>query len=163
VIGPLFLVGPRCAGKTTVGRLLARQLNWEHADTDEHVTCRAGQTVADLFRNQGEVVFRRLESESLVELANRNNIVISTGGGIVLDPANRQRLRAKGFTVWLTAPADELQARMIADPASATGRPTITVGDREPLYREVANLVLDTGSLSPEQVVSAILAACGNS
>ncbi|MBX7103425.1 MAG: shikimate kinase [Gemmataceae bacterium] len=158
-----FLVGPRCAGKTTVGRLLARRLQWDHVDTDDRVTQRAGRTVAELFDDVGEAGFRQLESDVLAEVAGRSQVVVSTGGGIVLAPANRHLLQTAGVTVWLTAPADVLHARMIADPATAAGRPTITIGDREPLYREVARFTLDTASLSPEEAVSAILAACGNS
>lgn len=165
----ILLIGPRGSGKTTVGRRLAARLAWSFVDADELLEAREGRSVAAIFAADGEAGFRDRESVLLSELAQKPDHVIATGGGIVLRPENRRTLRVAGFCIWLTADPTTLWARIQADPATAARRPALTpllgraeverlLTEREPLYREVAHLVVD-GCQSPDAVVSAILSS----
>lgn len=167
----IILVGGRGAGKTTVGRLLASELRWEFRDVDDQVEQKAGQSITAIFSGVGESAFRLSESAALQDLVNLQQHVIATGGGVVLSPSNRELLKRSGFVVWLTATPEIMYRRISADSATSSRRPSLTrigglaemklvLADREPLYKEVANLMLDTSDLSPVGVVSAILAAC---
>jgi shikimate kinase len=163
----LALVGSRAAGKTTVGRLLAERLGWSFLDADRELEARAGRTVAALFAERGESAFRDLEEQVLGDLTARPRLVLATGGGAVLRATNREALRRFGFVAWLDAPAHILADRLRADP---TERPALTaagtlaeVADvlaaRAPLYRSVADAVIDTTGRSPEQVADAVIDA----
>lgn len=165
----IFLIGYRGTGKTTVGRLLAARLGWAFTDADDHTEATAGRTIADIFAAEGEAGFRDRESATLAELARRDRHVVSTGGGVVLRPANRELLRA-GFVVWLAADPHTIWARLQTDPTTAARRPKLTaaggveevrqlVAAREPLYREAAAVRIPTDTLSPEAVADAILSA----
>lgn len=171
-INRLYMVGARGAGKSTVGQLLAEQLQWRFFDTDDEIERRTGQSIADLFSKMGEPAFRTLESDMLQECNSLSvNVVVATGGGIILSDANRGFLRLTGTVVWLRAPATVLHSRMAGDRLTVARRPNLThsgglaevelvLAQREPLYHEVAKFVIDTTALSPNEVVSAILAAC---
>jgi shikimate kinase len=166
----IILVGYRCTGKTTVGRLLAQRLGWPFADVDDHIEASAGRSVADIFAAEGEAGFRAREAAALEELSARVGCVIATGGGAVLREANRRLLKARGFVVWLTASPEALWVRLCADPTTAARRPNLTaaggeeevralVSARHPLYQEVADFVSHTDALSPEAIADAILTA----
>jgi shikimate kinase len=166
----IILVGPRCTGKTTAGRHLAARLGWDFIDADEHLEAVAGKSVAEVFAAEGEAGFREREAAALAELCARERCVIATGGGAVLREGNRRLLAARGFVAWLTASPETLWARLRSDPATAARRPNLTAAGgeeevrqilavREPLYRAVAHFAVDTGTLSPEAVASAILTA----
>ncbi|HET6833293.1 MAG TPA: shikimate kinase [Acidimicrobiales bacterium] len=147
----VVLVGPMGVGKTTVGRRLARELQRPFADADEQLELRAGRTIPDIFRDDGEQAFRRLESEVLADLLGRAHpLVVAAGGGVVTQSENRALLGRRAFVVWLRASAAFLAAR--ADP---THRPLLT-GDPDPtaalerliasraaLYEEVADATVD--------------------
>lgn len=149
----LFLVGPMGAGKTSIGRRLAETLAWPFVDLDHAVEERSGASIALTFEIEGEAGFRRRESELLGELVQRRGIVLSTGGGAVLAPRNRQLLRENGFVVWLDTDVDAQLARLQHD----RKRPLISVDDRRgrlqqlalernPLYAEIADLrIASTG------------------
>src|SRR5436305_15234067 len=92
----IFLIGPRGSGKTTVARLLAERLGWDWVDVDAALEAAAGRSVRDIFAAEGEAGFRAREAAGLAELCRRRRHVIATGGGVVLDPENRQRLREAG-------------------------------------------------------------------
>lgn len=166
----IFLVGYRCTGKTTVGRLLAERLGWSFADVDDRIEAVAGRTIAEIFATGGEGEFRDREAASLVELCERSRCVIATGGGAVLREANRRVLKANGFVAWLTATPETLWQRLEADPTTAARRPNLTatggqdevralVAARENLYREVADFAVASDTLSPEAVADAIFTA----
>ena len=173
----IFLVGYRATGKTTVGRLVARSLGWGFIDADSHLEATCGKTVRDLFRDEGEGGFRDRESAVLEELATAeafDHSVVSTGGGVVIRPANRAHLR-RGFVARLTACAATIHDRMTADAAGA--RPNLTPGGglaeveallaaREPWYREVSDVTVETEGRSPEDaagdIVTAYLARAAN-
>jgi len=166
----IILVGYRCTGKTTVGRLLAERLGWAFADCDDLVEAAAGKSIAEIFAAEGEAGFRDREAAALRELCARERCVIATGGGAVLRPANRELLRAAGFVAWLTASPETVRARLQADPTTAARRPSLTaaggpdeirslVAAREALYREVADFAADADAPSPEAVAAAIFTA----
>lgn len=160
----IFLVGLMGAGKSTVGRILARRLGKRFVDTDHEIEKRNGVTIPVIFEIEGEEGFRRREQEVLADLAQEKDLVLSTGGGIVLKPENREVLRNHGFVVYLNARPELLAERTKHDRT----RPLLNVEDpltrlrelyavRDPLYREVAHAVVETGRGAPQQVVQAIL------
>ena len=122
----IFLIGYRGTGKTTVGRLLADRLGWAFADSDDHIEEGTGQSIADLFASEGEAGFRDREAAVLSDLATRERIVIATGGGTVLRPANREQLQSSGFVAWLAARPETVWGRLQCDPATGTRRPNLT-------------------------------------
>ena len=153
------------AGKSTVGRILARRLSKRFVDTDHEIEKRNGVTIPVIFEIEGEDGFRRREQELLADLAQEQGLVLSTGGGIVLKSENREVLRNHGFVVYLNARPELLADRTKHD----RSRPLLNVEDpltrlrelhavRDPLYREVAHAVVETGRGAPQQVVQAILA-----
>jgi len=164
---PVFLIGYRGTGKTTVGRLLAERLGWEFVDADVLLEARAGRSIRQIFAEEGEAAFRAREAELLTELCGRQRHVIATGGGVVLHPENRRSLTAAGHVVWLIAQAPTLWQRLQQDAATAQRRPDLTVGGqaeveellrvREPLYAECAHFSVDTAGRTPSDVVNALM------
>lgn len=161
----IYLVGLMGAGKSTVGRILARRLGKRFVDTDNEIEKRNGVTIPVIFEIEGEDGFRRREQEVLADLSQEQGLILSTGGGIVLKPENREALRNQGFVVYLNARPELLADRTKHD----RSRPLLNVEDpltrlrelhavRDPLYREVAHAVVETGRGAPQQVVQAILA-----
>src|SRR5436190_14205402 len=108
----VFLVGPRGSGKTTVAALVAARLGWEHLDADAELERRFGRTVRAIFAEEGEAGFRDKEAAVLVDLCRLEEHVLATGGGVVLRPENRERLKSAGRVVWLTAAPETLAARL---------------------------------------------------
>jgi len=163
----LFLIGYRGSGKTTVARLLAERLGWIWSDADDVLEARHGRSIRQIFAEEGETGFRDKEAALLAEFCNLQQHVVATGGGVVLRPENRQRLREAGRVVWLTADAQTLWRRLEHDAATTERRPALTVGGlaeieellavREPLYRACADLVVDTTGRSAAAVADAIL------
>jgi shikimate kinase len=161
---PLFLVGMMGAGKTTIGRSLARSLGREFMDLDHELEGRCGVKIPVIFEIEGEAGFRRRESCALEECTRRQNIVLATGGGAILDPENRRLLRERGLVVYLRATVDELCRRTARDrnrPLLATGDPRAILSrlmtEREPLYEEAAHIVIDTGTSAVNAVVKMLL------
>lgn len=160
----LFLVGLMGAGKTTVGRLLARRLRRPFYDSDHEVEQRCGVEIAVIFDIEGEAGFRARESQVIDELSALDGVVLATGGGAVLDPANRRRLAARGTVVYLHALPADLYPRIRHDrkrPLLATPDPRLRLeqlyAQRDPLYREVADCVIDTGRQSASVLASDLL------
>lgn len=159
---PLFLVGMMGSGKTTLGKRLARECNLEFIDLDREIERRTGVAVATIFEIEGEAGFRSRESQLLDEICRDGQIVVATGGGAVLLPLNRARMQAAGWIVYLHATANLIHARTRNDRA----RPLLQVADplarikqlleqRDPLYREIADVVVEAGR-DPGIVVSEI-------
>jgi len=166
--GCIVLVGMRGSGKTIVGRELARLLGGAHIDTDEQVTLRTGGSIADLFAQDGEARFRRLEREAIADAVAASPAVISVGGGAILDEQNVQTLRAAATLVWLTAPVDVLWRRIRDDPSTAAGRPPLTgaggreeverlLAERSPLYDRAADFTVDASLGTPAEVAREIV------
>jgi shikimate kinase len=166
----LVLTGFMGAGKTTVGRLLAARLNWDFLDLDAYIESRSGLSVPAIFSIHGEAHFRQLESMALASALGRNRLVLALGGGAPEVLTNRLLLEQTPATstIFLDAPFSALFDRcmmqalnpgttdrpILADPATAEARFLV----RQPIYRLLARLTLDTASLTPEQTVAAILA-----
>ena len=166
----LFLVGMMGAGKTTVGKRLARRLGWPFVDADRELEARLGVPVQTIFELEGEPGFRRREAALIDELTQRTDVVFATGGGAVLDAGNREALRTRGRVVYLRASVGDLWHRLRRDkvrPLLRTADPRARIEElvarRDPLYREIAHLTIDTGRQPVEQVVDAILARLGQS
>lgn len=162
----IFLVGPMGAGKTTIGRLLAKTLGLPFYDSDKEIERRTGVSIPMIFEYEGEAGFRRREAEVLAELTQLSAIVLATGGGAVLLPENRAFLRERGFVVYLECSVDKQLERTHKDcnrPLLNTDNPRARLEElfktREPLYREVAHFILDTGRYSSRNAARLILRA----
>lgn len=160
---PVFLVGMMGAGKTTIGRALARAMNRDFLDLDHEIVGRCGVSIPVIFDIEGEEGFRNRESMVLEEVAQIDGIVLATGGGAVLREANRAILRRRGIVIYLKASADELYRRVAKDrnrPLLATPNPKARIAEllaqRESLYESVADLTIETGSGSISSVVKTI-------
>lgn len=164
---PIFLVGPRGCGKTTVGLELARACQSQFVDTDRWLQEHADQTIAEIVETEGWESFRARETAAL-EAVTSPETVIATGGGIILAEYNRQFMREKGIVIYLCAPVATLVARLEAFPEEGQ-RPALTakplsdevsevLAERDSLYREAAHHVVDA-SASPEEVVIQIITA----
>jgi shikimate kinase len=160
----IFLVGPMGAGKTTIGRYLAKSLGKDFYDSDREIERRTGVNIPVIFDIEGEAGFRRRESKIIAELTQLNEIVLATGGGAVLDAANRRELAYRGTVIYLYASPEQLYRRTGHDcnrPLLQTDNPLERLErlleERDSLYREVADIVIKTGERPIKVVVSEIL------
>jgi shikimate kinase len=164
----IFLIGPMGAGKTAIGRELARHLKLEFVDADQEIERRTGADVALIFEKEGEAGFRRREREVIAELTEREGLVLATGGGAVLDPANREALKRRGFVIYLKASISAQAART----AQNRNRPLLETEDRQerlrqlfevraPLYESLAELTVDTDSGQVKQISQRIIDELG--
>lgn len=160
----VFLVGMMGAGKTTAGRLVARRLKRPFYDSDHEIERRCGVKVPVIFDIEGEAGFRQREAAVIAELTGLDGVVLATGGGAVLAPASRRLLAARGTVVYLHAPPEALYERVRQDrnrPLLATADPLARLRElyaqRDPLYREIADLVLDTGPQSAQALARHLL------
>ena len=151
----IFLIGPMGAGKTTIGKALARQLELSFVDSDEEIEARAGAGISWIFDVEGEDRFRDWESRVLEDLTQRRDIVLATGGGAVLRRENRELLAARGFVIYLYTPVEEQYARTRDSrrrPLLQTENPEQTLRElmaiRDPLYRQVADYVAQVSTSS---------------
>jgi shikimate kinase len=166
---PVFLIGYRGTGKTTVARELAGRLGFGDVDADDVIEERAGKTIARIFAEDGEDVFRDFEAQAVDTLSRERRMVVGLGGGVVLREESRRAICDAGPVVWLTASVDTILARLAADAGTAERRPRLTsVGGREeiealvalrtPLYRECATLIVDTDGKNAAEVADEIAA-----
>jgi shikimate kinase len=153
--GNIFLIGLMGAGKTSVGKLLARRLGKTFYDCDHEIERATGVRIPVIFEIEGEAGFRAREARMLAELAQRTDIVLATGGGAVLSAENRRVLSSHGSVVYLRAAPHDLWQRTRHDrnrPLLQTGNPlgklTDLFAERDPLYREIADVIVDTGNQS---------------
>ncbi|GAA4793573.1 shikimate kinase [Lysobacter hankyongensis] len=161
----LVLVGPMGAGKSSIGRRLARTCGLPFVDLDREIETRAGTDIPMIFAHEGEAGFRRRERETLADLLEGAPCVLATGGGAVLDPDNRARMRRRGFVVYLCIDVDTQLARLAND----RSRPLIVADDREavlrrlaaergPLYDAVADLTFPPTDPGPAEATSRLAA-----
>ncbi|MDI6761952.1 MAG: shikimate kinase [Thermodesulfobacteriota bacterium] len=164
----LVLIGFRAAGKTTVGRRLSAYLRRVFVDSDDMIEKHQGTTIKDIVEGHGWDYFRAIEREVISEVSNDDNLIISAGGGVVIDPKNVNALRKKGFIIWLKADVEVLLRRMAQDHRTMTGRPSLTGKDclkefrevliqREPLYERASEVQVDTSLLDVDGVVHQVL------
>lgn len=160
----LILVGLPGSGKSTAGRQLARRLGLPFTDSDHAIEQHIGCSIASFFAREGEAAFRDIEEAVVARLCEGAEGVIATGGGVVLRAANRERLRSAGHVIYLRATPEDLFRRVRHD----RGRPLLQVADpmkklrelyaeRDPLYRQAAHFVIETGRPSVASLVNMIL------
>ena len=152
------------AGKSTIGRLLAKELHLPFKDSDKEIEVRTGANIPWIFDKEGEPGFRERETAMIVELCHENGIVLATGGGAVMRPENRLALRNGGRVVYLHASIEQQVARTSRDrnrPLLRNPNPEKILRDlltiRDPLYREIADVVVETDERPPRMVVLDIL------
>jgi shikimate kinase len=160
----VFLVGPMGAGKTTIGKYLASQLHLQFADTDSEIELRTGADIPWIFDVEGEEGFRDREQQVVEEMTLMDRVCLATGGGVVMRPANRRVLAARGFVVYLHATIEEQVRRTSKDrrrPLLQRGDPRETLIElmavRDPLYREIADHIIDTDGCSPRSVAQRLV------
>jgi shikimate kinase len=164
----IALVGFRATGKSLIGRGLAESLGWGLVDMDDRLVESFGESIQEWVARFGWEAFRAEESKVLSTLSEEGRVVVATGGGVVLRPENREVLGSRFYVVWLRAEKDTILTRLAKDPRTAGYRPPLTglsqedeieamLIERRPLYEAVADLVLDTDELAPQEIVSSIL------
>jgi len=160
----VFLIGPMGSGKSAVGRQLARVLHLTFVDSDDEIEARTGVDIPFIFEKEGEEGFRKREVKVIAELSNRDAVVLATGGGAVMDADSRSRLGARGFVVYLYTTVEQQLSRT----QKGRNRPLLGNGDRDkilealmktrdPLYREIADLVVETDGRKVRAVAQEIL------
>ncbi|MAZ44229.1 MAG: shikimate kinase AroK [Legionellales bacterium] len=163
----LFLVGPMGAGKSTIGRQLAKMLKMDFIDTDQEIEDRTGADIAWIFDVEGEAGFRARETQVLEELSGRQNLVLATGGGIILSPQNRNLLAARGLVVYLNTSVAQQLERTARDKR----RPLLRQSEleekkeellrlneiRQPLYEEIAEITVETDERSVRAVAKDVI------
>jgi shikimate kinase len=162
----ILLIGMPGSGKSTVGRGLARRLGLSFIDADEEIVARTGVPIATIFEVEGEEGFRTREAHILAELCARSGLVIATGGGVILRTENRQVLQQRGVVVYLHSSLEHLRQRTHRDtrrPLLQTANPEAVLAalmeKREPIYRELADVVVETGRQSVGKLAQEIIAA----
>ncbi len=162
-----ILVGARGSGKSSVGPLLAKRLGWGFVDLDEEIAKAAGRNIREIFADEGEAGFRQREREACQKLRRLKDSVIALGGGALMDSEIRGIVRRLGKIVWLRAPAAVLWSRIKGDSRSSSQRPELTpqgglaemealLAQRERIYEGSAHHVIDTVSMSPDEIAEAI-------
>jgi len=160
----IFLIGPMGAGKSTIGRTLAKEIKLEFYDSDEVIEERAGANIAWIFDVEGEEGYRRREQKVIDELTQKNNIVLATGGGVVMTPENRNALAGRGTVIYLKTSLQQQYERTKRD----TKRPLLQTDDLEgrlislrdeqaPFYEELADISFETDKLTVKAVANNIV------
>jgi shikimate kinase len=163
----LILIGYRATGKTTLARMLGERLQLDAVDTDPLIERKAGRTITEIFAELGEPTFRDYESQVIAELLQGDPCVVATGGGLPVRPANRELLKRAGQVIWLKASPETILRRMTGDPATEQTRPQLTnlpplaeiahvLSERTPIYREIADLEVDTDHASLPELADRI-------
>jgi shikimate kinase len=164
----IFLIGYRCTGKTSVGRSLAKRLGWSFVDTDLKLIKEQGQKISEIVNTKGWDSFRKMEKQVIQSVCERDRRVVATGGGVVLDEENVNRMRDSGVLVWLRANINTIESRMAQDPLTRDFRPPLTsegVVDeiretllwRNPYYEKAMDFIVDTDLIGIEAICDTIL------
>jgi len=163
----ITLIGFRGSGKSSVGPLLAERLKLEFVDTDQQIEKITQKSISDIFAEQGEACFRKVEAETLQAIYRKENQVVATGGGAVLNIQTQLLIQQNGPVIWLQADAETTLKRIHKDQAAGAARPALTDLDfqqevvtlleqREPIYQDLSNIQIDTVDATPEQIVELI-------
>lgn len=160
----IALIGYRGSGKSTIAKILAQKLGYQLFELDKLIDDRAGEKIPEIVAKFGWEKFRQLETELLTEIVKKEKAILDLGGGIVEKEENRRLIQENCLVVWLKAKTEILIDRIkdSTDRPSLTGKSFIdevpeVLARREPLYQELAQLIIDTGELSPEQAVAEII------
>jgi shikimate kinase len=163
----IFFIGYRCTGKTTIGKMLALCLDCDFMDIDRTIEKETGSSILQIVETSGWKKFRQLEKQTLMGTKKNKNIVISTGGGIIIDRENQQFIKKNGFCIWLDADIQTIFHRLNNDMKTSESRPSLTNADllkettkiamqRKPFYENTAHIRLDTSFHKPEEIVNII-------
>ncbi|MDO4550229.1 MAG: shikimate kinase [Planctomycetia bacterium] len=163
----ISFIGYRATGKTTLGRELAQRLDYRFIDSDAEIERLAGKSIASIFAEDGELYFRDMEEKIIGEICGQDGIILATGGGAVMREVTRKNLQAAGPVIWLTASAETIFRRMAADVNNSQTRPNLTsqggldeirqlMAVREPFYRSLATLTVETENFSPQELIEQI-------
>ncbi len=164
----LFLIGYRCTGKSSVGKLLAATLARSFVDMDSLIVSDNGMSIREIVNSGGWEAFRRLERTVLKQICKLDRQVVATGGGVVLDADNVELMKKNGGVIWLKATADTIKSRMEKDTDSEAFRPALTsqdriseieetLAEREPLYRRVMDFAVDTDNFKLDAIADFII------
>jgi shikimate kinase len=165
----ISLIGFRGVGKSSVGPQLASRLGWECVDADVEIAARAGKSIPEIFAQDGEPAFRRLEVDVLIDLLHRDRLVIATGGGAVMNEPTRRAMHESGPVVWLQASLETIWTRIGTGLVAGGDRPALTNQDprtevelllqrREPVYAATASLIVSTDGRTVTAIVDDIVA-----
>jgi len=160
----IFLIGPMGAGKSTVGRYLARMLHLSFVDSDDEIESRTGVDIPFIFEKEGEAGFRKREAVVIDNLSKMDGVVLATGGGAVVDADSRSRLGGRGFVVYLNTTVDQQvlrtqkgRERPLLDTTDPRSKLQELLDLRDPMYREVADIVVDTDGRKVKSVADEII------
>lgn len=156
----IALIGPMASGKTTIGKLLAKELGWNFVDCDQYIEFQEGMTVAEIFQEKGEDYFRKQEEHAIAQLARNQNIILATGGGTVKSKQSRLLLKQNCFVIYLEVSIDDQLSRTQDD----LSRPLINVDDRRsklellqqertPLYQEIADKTISSSLNGTKEIL----------
>ena len=168
----LFIIGYRCTGKSSVGKILAAKLGRSFVDTDSRVVAESGMSIKELVNSQSWGAFRRLEHGALKEICALTRQVVATGGGIVLNSDNIDLMKKSGKAIWLKATVETIKLRMKQDQASKGFRPALTskgsyseikeiLMERKPLYQRAMDFAVDTDDYGIDQICDVIVGKLG--
>jgi shikimate kinase len=164
----LFLTGYRCSGKTTIGKSIARTIDWSFVDSDLLAIKESGKSIQDIIDTQGWDAFRRMERSALKQICANDRQVVATGGGVVLDDANIKAMQASGMVIWLDAGAETIQKRMLQDKSTEKFRPALTdkgpmeeiedtLLQRRPYYESASDFTIQTDHVSIHEITQRII------
>ncbi len=165
----IFLIGYRCTGKTSVGKALANTLGWEIIDADTELVDEQGNTIAEIVAGKGWDAFRDMEKSVLKKICGRDNQVVATGGGVILNNDNVTTMQENGVRIWLQASPETIKERIVKDRNTEAQRPSLTeqglleeiedvLAERTPLYENAMDFNVETDNMSIEQICGKILA-----
>jgi shikimate kinase len=163
----IFLIGYRCTGKTIIGKILAHDMKFSFLDIDREIESITSESIASIVKASGWEKFRKLEKAVLLKTDNKKNLIVSTGGGIVLDIENRKFLKNSGLSIWLFAKKEVIISRLKKDGNTLLFRPSLTnknlktetsilISQREPLYSEITQIKFDTSIKPPLEIAKLI-------
>ena len=164
----LFLIGYRCSGKTTVGKSVATALDWLFVDTDTELVKENGTQIKNMIDAKGWEAFRRRESATLMRICNQKRQVVATGGGVVLNVANINAMKASGMVIWLDAGVETIQKRMLQDKSTENFRPALTdkgrmeeiedmLLQRKPIYESASDFTINTDGIPINEITKRII------
>ena len=164
----LFLTGYRCSGKTTIGKSIARTIDWSFVDSDLLAIKESGKSIQDIINTEGWDAFRRMERLALKQICANDRQVVATGGGVVLDEANTKAMKASGMVIWLDASAETIQKRMLQDNNTEYFRPALTdkglmeeiedmLLQRRPYYKSASDFTINTDGTPVNEITQRII------
>jgi len=164
----IYLIGFRCTGKTTVGKIIANKLKVEFIDADDEIVKQQGMQISDIVDKHGWTYFREKESDIIKEISGMGNTVVATGGGVILNKDNVEHMKKSGTVIWLRANPETVKNRILQDEKTKQSRPSLTskglideiqetIEIRTPLYKEAMKFHIDTDEKGIEEVADRIV------